>query len=114
MRPLSLTLADAAVQDVFLHTLDCEVTSVCGSIRLRVMRPRETGERVFLCIDRTATHDPIDSVMLDKAQAAYLRAGIVKAVGSLKIGHSVVLRGVQFAVREANAVAKSLAEFLEE
>jgi hypothetical protein len=111
-RPLSLSLADSNVQDIFLHTLDCEATSQCGAVRLRVMRSRDTAARVFLCVDRTATGERIDSVLLDKSQATYLRDGITRAVGSLKSWQSVVLRGVQFSAREATRVATALNVFI--
>ena len=113
-RPLSLRLNDAAVQDAFLHSLDCEAVSECGSVTMRVMRGRDTAARVFMCIDATETGERIDAVLLDKAQAAFLWSRLLAEIGSLKIGHSVVIRGVQFSVREARWIATALSKFLEE
>lgn len=112
-RPLSLRLADDAVEDVFLHTLDCEVLSACGSVRLKVKRSRDTGARVFLCVQVLATGED-DAVMLDKAQAVFLRDGITAVVGSLKPDHDAVLRGVPFKAREATTVARALNAYVEE
>ena len=112
-RPLALQLHDPDVQHAFLHSLDVSVLSADGSVALRVMRGRDTGARVFLCVDGTAKKERLDSVLLDKTQAAFLRNNIAIHLLSLKKDHDIILRGVAFKAREAQRVVEALTRFVE-
>jgi hypothetical protein len=112
--PLCLKLHDPDVQHTFLHNLDCEVFSEAADVRLRVMRGRDPEDRVFLVVEDVASGAELDGVLLDKNQARILWKNVVKAIGSLKLGHSIVLKGRQFSVGEARRLVTALAAFTEE
>lgn len=113
-RPLCLKLHDAAVQDAFLHNLDVEIFSEQADVRLRVMRGRDSEARVFLVIEDVATKRELDAVLLNKDQARVLWRNVLKAIGSLKLGQSIVLKGRQFSVGESRRLVAALAAYTEE
>ena len=112
-RPLALKLHDAEVQHAFLHNLDVEVFSEAGDVRLRIMRGRDSEARVFLVVEDVSTSLELDAVLLTKDQARVLWKNIQAAIGSLKLGHSVVLKGRRFSVGEARRIVTALAAYTE-
>lgn len=113
-RPLALRLHDPDVQHAFLHNLDVEVFSEAGDVRLRIMRGRDSEARVFLVVEDISSGQELDGVLLDKDQARMLWKNIRTAIGSLKLGHSVVLKGRYFSVGEARRIVAALAAYTEE
>lgn len=113
-RPLCLKLHDPDVQHAFLHNLDVEVFSEAGDVRLRIMRGRDSEARVFLVIEDVSSGCELDAVLLTKDQARVLWKSVLTAIGSLKLGHSVVLKGRQFSVAEARRIVTALAAYTEE
>ena len=113
-RPLSLKLHDPDVQNAFLHNLDVEVFSEAGDVRLRIMRGRDSEARVFLIVENVATGEELDGVLLNKDQARVLWKNIRDQIGSLKLGHSIVLKGRQFSVGESRRLVTALAAYTEE
>ena len=112
--PLCFKLHDPAVQDAFLHNLDVEVFSERGDVKLRIMRGRDSEARIFLVVEDVSTGAELDAVLLNKDQARRVWKNVLAAMKSLKLGHSIVLKGRQFSVGDARRIVAAMAAYTEE